>query len=71
MLGPMPPDTPNPLHSLLAPNAPLTPFASPQCPTPLPVGVLEHWTGAQCGWGPSPPATPNAPTPPASPPSAP
>ena len=66
------------LHSLLAPNAPLTSLASPQfptdvptispdTPTPLPVGVLGPWTGAQCGWAPSPPATPNAPTPPTGP----
>ena len=26
-----------------------------------PVGVLGPWTGAKCGWAPSPLATPNAP----------
>ena len=26
-----------------------------------PVGLLGPWTGAQCGWAPSSPATPNAP----------
>ena len=54
LLVPMPSDTPNPLlalellHSLPAPNAPMT---------PLLVGVLGPWTGSQCSWAPSPPAT--------------
>ena len=47
-----------PVH-LSPPNAPVTPLKPPDAPTALPVGVLGPWTGAQCGWAPSPPATPN------------
>ena len=45
----------------LTPLHPCWHHYTPDAPTPLPVGVLWPYTGVQCGWPSSPPATFNAP----------
>ena len=60
---PYTPCHPNALDTPYTPCWPSDTPTPPDVPSPQPVGMLRPWNRAQCGWAPSPPATPNAPTP--------